>query len=71
MTKITGTIFTSIDLSSAYNQVPLKGDTRKNKNLFRRKTIRLSCRILWLRSSINKIMRHALGPHIKRKQAIT
>ena len=29
MTSITGTIFTSSDLSSAYNQVPLTEDTQK------------------------------------------
>ena len=29
MTRITGTIFTSSDLSSAYNQVPLTEDTQK------------------------------------------
>ena len=30
MTRITGAIFTSSDLSSAYNQVPLTEDTQKN-----------------------------------------
>ena len=75
MTRITGTIFTSSDLLSAYNQVPLTEDTQK-----------VTCFIVGgrqyfyqvgfyglkpLPSFFSKLMRYAFGPLIKRKQAIT
>ena len=75
MTRITGTIFTSSDLSSAYNQVPLTEDTQKVKSFIvggRQYTYQVGFYGLKpLPSFFSKLMRYAFGPLIKRKQAIT
>ena len=48
MTRITGIIFTSSDLSSAYNQVPLTEDTQKVTSfIVGGRQYFLSSRILW------------------------
>ena len=75
MTRITGTIFTSSDLSSADNQVPLTEDTKKITSFFeggRQYTYQVGFYGLKpLPSFFSKLMRYAFGPLIKRKQAIT
>ena len=75
MTRITGNIFTSSDLSSAYNQVPLTGDTQKVTSFIvggRQYTYQVGFYGLKpLPSFFSKLMRYAFGPLIKRKQAIT
>ena len=75
MTRITGTIFTSSDLSSAYNQVPLTEDTQKVTSFIvggRQYTYQAGfCGLKPLPSFFSKLMRYAFGPLIKRKQAIT
>ena len=75
MTRITGTIFTSSDLSSAYNQVPLTEDTQKVTSFIvggRQYTYQVGFYGLKpLPSFFSKLMRYAFGPLIKRKQAIT
>ena len=82
MTRITGNIFTSSDLSSAYNQVPLTEDTQKVTSFIvggRQYTYRVGFYGLKpLPSFFSKLMHYAFGPLIKnrnsyknRKQAIT
>ena len=75
MTRITGTIFTSSDLSSAYNQVPLTEDTQKVTSFIvggRQYTYQVGFYGLKpLPSFFSKLMRYAFGPLIKRKQAMT
>ena len=75
MTRITGTLFTSSDLSSAYNQVPLTEDEQKVTSFIvggRQYTYQVGFYGLKpLPSFFSKLMRYAFGPLIKRKQAIT
>ena len=75
MTRITGTIFTSSDLSSAYNQVPLTEYTQKVTSFIlgdRQYTYQVGFYGLRpLPSFFSKLMSYALGPLIKRKQAKT
>ena len=75
MTKTTGTIFTSSDLSSAYNQVPLTEDTQMVTSftvIGRQYTYQVGFFGLKpLPSFFSKLMRYAFGPLIKRKQVIT
>ena len=75
MTRITGNIFTSSDLSSAYNQVTLTEDTQKVTSFIvrgRQYTYQVGFYGLEpLPSFFSKLMRFAFVPLIKRKQAIT
>ena len=75
MTRITGTIFTSSDLSLAFIQVPLTEDTQKVTDFIvggRQYTYQVGFYGLKpLPSFFNKLMHYAFGPLIKRKQAIT
>ena len=75
MTKIARNIFTSSDLSSAYNQVPLTEDTQKVTSFIvggRQYTYQVGFYDLKpLPSFFSKLMRYAFGPLIKRKQVIT
>ena len=75
MTRITGNIFTSSDLSSAYNQVPLTEDTQKVTSFIvrgRQYTYQVGFYVLKpLPRFFSKVMRYAFGPLMKIKQAIT
>ena len=75
MTRITGTIFSSNDLSSAYNQVPPTQDSQKVTSFIvgsRQYTYQAGFHGLKpLPSFFSKLMRYPFGPLIKRKQAIT
>ena len=66
MTRITGTKFTSSDLSSAYNQVPLTEDTQKVTSFIvggREYTYQIGFYGLKpLPSFFSKLMRYAFGP---------
>ena len=74
-TRITGTIFTSSDLSSSCNLVPLIEDTQHVTSFIvggRRYTYQIGFYGLKpLPSFFHKLMRYAFGPLIKRKQIIT
>ena len=77
ITGFTGTIFTSSDFSSTYNQVPLTEDTQKVTSFivegrqYTYQTYQVGFYGLKpLLSFFSKLMRYAFGPHIKRKQAI-
>ena len=75
MTRIAGTIFTSSDLPSAYNQVLLTEDTQKVTSFIvggRQYTYQVGFYGLEpVPSFFSKLMRYAFGPLIKRTQAIT
>ena len=75
MTRITGTIVTSSDLSSAYNQVPLTKDTKKVTSFIvggRQSTYQVGFYGLKpLPSFFSQLMRYAFEPLIKRKQAVS
>ena len=75
MTKITGTIFTSSYLSSAYDQVILTEDTQKVTSFIvggRQYIYQVRLHGLKpLPRFFSKLMRYAFGPLIKRKPAIT
>ena len=75
MTRITGNIFASSDLSSAYNQEPLTENTQKITSFIvggRQYTYQVGLYGLKpLPSFFSKLIRYEFGPLIKRKQAIT
>ena len=75
MTKITGTVITSSELSSVYNQVPLTEDKQEVKSFIvggRQYTYQKGFYGLKpLPSFFSRLMRYAFAPLIKRKQAVT
>ena len=74
MTRTTGTIFTSSDLSSAYNQVPLTEDTQKATSFFvggRQYTYQVGFYGLKpLPIFFSKLVLYAFGPLINRRYFI-
>ena len=74
-TRVNGSYLTSSDLSCAYHQVPLTPETQKLTGFItrgRQYTYQVGFYGLKpLPNFFNKLMRHAFGPLIKEKKAIT